>query len=175
MLLAANVTAAPRLPDSSTPGNPPLATAPTAAAKPPMEVDGHLRVDFAHLSAFAIEPPAYDPNLKPDDALALVAKQIPNEVKQYDGRRAQVVGFMLPVKMEGQLVSQFLLMRDQMMCCYGVVPRLNDWVVVHAAKPVRFAPDIPIAVRGTLKVGPTQEQGFVTAIYTLEEGAIVKL
>ncbi|MGC4071356.1 MAG: DUF3299 domain-containing protein [Nibricoccus sp.] len=74
--------------------------------------------------------------MKPEAALAAVDKQIPAAIKQFDGKRSQVSGFMLPVKMDGQLVSQFLLLRDQMMCCYGVVPRMNDWVVVHVAKPV---------------------------------------
>jgi hypothetical protein len=138
-------------------------------AGPPKEVDGHLQIEFARLSDFKVEAPAYDPAVKQEEALAVVDKQIPDEIKRFDGRRAQITGFMLPVKMEGQLVSQFLLMRDQMMCCYGVVPRMNDWVVVYAAKPVRYTPDVPISFRGKLQVKAMQEQGFITGIYLLEE------
>ena len=142
---------------------------PEAPGEPPKEVDGHLEIAFARLSDFKIETPAYNPDVKPEEAMAVVEKQIPEAVKRYDGRRAQITGFMLPVKMEGQLVSQFLLMRDQMMCCYGVIPRMNDWVVVHTAKPVRYTPDVPVAFRGKLSVKAMQEQGFITGIYLLEE------
>jgi hypothetical protein len=142
---------------------------------PPQEVEGHLQLEFARLSDFKIEAPAYDPAVKPEEALAAVEKQIPDAIKRLDGKRAQITGFMLPVKMEGQLVSQFLLMRDQMMCCYGVVPRMNDWIVVYAAKPVRFTPDVPISFRGKLSVKAMQEQGFITGIYLLEEATPGKL
>jgi hypothetical protein len=150
------------------------AAAPAAQATAPKEVDGHVQLEFARLSDFKIEAPAYDPAVKPETAMAAVDKQIPEAIKQFDGKRAQIAGFMLPVKMEGQLVSQFLLMRDQMMCCYGVVPRINDWVVVYAAKPVRFTPDVPISFRGKLNVKAMQEQGFITGVYLLEEATPVK-
>jgi len=143
--------------------------APAAPSGPPKEVDGHVQLEFARLSDFKIEAPAYDPAVKPEDALDAVEKQIPEAIKRFDGKRAQITGFMLPVKMEGQLVSQFLLMRDQMMCCYGVVPRMNDWIVVTVAKPVKFTPDVPISFRGKLSVKAMQEQGFITGIYLLEE------
>jgi hypothetical protein len=156
--------------------NPQAASTPVAPTTPPNEVDGHVRLEFAWLSDFKIETPAnYDPDVKPEASLAAVDKQIPGAIKQFDGKRVQLTGFMLPVKMEGQLVSQFLLMRDQMMCCYGVMPRMNDWIVVHAAKPVRFTPDVPVSYRGKLQVKPMQEQGFITGIYLLEDATPVKL
>jgi hypothetical protein len=151
-------------------------SAPAAPTTPPKEVDGHVQLEFARLSDFKIEAPAsYDPDVKPEASLAAVDKQIPAAIKQFDGKRAQLTGFMLPVKMEGQLVSQFLLLRDQMMCCYGVVPRMNDWIVVYAAKPVRFTPDVAVSFRGKLQVKAMQEQGFITGIYLLEEATPVKL
>jgi hypothetical protein len=148
---------------------------PAAPSGPPKEVDGHLQLEFARLSDFKVEAPAYDPNVKPEEAMAAVDRQIPEAVKRFDGKRAQITGFMLPVKMEGQLVIQFLLMRDQMMCCYGVVPRINDWIVVTVAKPVRYTPDVPVSFRGKLSVKAMQEQGFITGIYLLEEAVPGKL
>ena len=145
-----------------------------APASPPKEIDGHLVVDFAQLADFTIESPAFDPAVKPETALAAVDQQIPGAIKRLDGRSTQIAGFMLPVKMEGQLVSEFLLMRDQMMCCYGVTPRMNDWVVVKVAKPVRFTPDVPVSFRGKFQVRAMQEQGFVTGVYLLSEAAPAK-
>jgi hypothetical protein len=146
-----------------------------ATAAQEKEVAGHVLVDFMRLSDFKVEAAAFDPNVKPEAALAAVDQQIPAAIKQLNGRRVQVTGFMLPVKMEGQLVSEFLLMRDQMMCCYGVIPRLNDWIVVRPAKPVRYEPDVPIHFRGKFQVQAMQEQGFITGIYMLEGAAPGKL
>ncbi len=137
--------------------------------EPVREVDGHRVIDFAYLSDFTLEVPGYDPNVAPEESLRRVDAQVPPAIKRHDGARVQVTGFMLPVKMEGLLVSQFLLMRDQMMCCYGVVPRLNDWIVVTVSKPVRYTPDVPVAFRGKFTVKAQQEQGFITAIYTMDE------
>jgi hypothetical protein len=159
-----------------------IAGEPVAAAKPvasasaaPKEIDGFLQIDFVRLSDFKVEAPAYDPNVKTELTLAAVDQQIPAAIKEYGGRQAQVTGFMLPIKMDGQLVSEFLLMRDQMMCCYGITPRLNDWVVVKMQKPVRYTPDVPVAFRGKLQVKTMQEQGFITGIYQLDDAMPGKL
>jgi hypothetical protein len=166
---------APMRPISTSTAQTPSTVSTGAEAKTPLaaskEVDGHLPVDFAHLSEFTIESPAFDPAVKPETSLAAVDQQIPSAIKQLDGRRVQIAGFMLPVKMEGQLVSEFLLMRDQMMCCYGVTPRMNDWVVVRVAKPVRFTPDVPVQFRGKLQVKAMEEQGFITGVYLLADAA----
>jgi hypothetical protein len=145
------------------------------AAAAPKEVGGYLLVDFARLSDFKIESEAFDPNVKTETALAAVDQQIPAAIKQFNGRQVQITGFMLPVKMEGQLVSEFLLMRDQMMCCYGVIPRMNDWIVVRTSKAVRYIPDLPVHFRGKFQVKAMQEQGFITGIYLLEEATPGKL
>jgi len=38
-----------------------------------------------------------------------------------------VTGFMLPTKMDKGLVTEFLLVKESMMCCYGVMPKINEW------------------------------------------------
>jgi len=148
--------------------------APRAAPTPLVEVDGHLKVGFDRLADFKIATPGFDPASKPEEALAALNAQIPEALKKLDGRRVQISGFMLPVKFDGTKVSQFLLMRDQMMCCYGVVPQINDWVVVQMVKPVQFTPDTPVSFRGKFRVGAMQENGFLTGIYVLDEGAFEK-
>jgi hypothetical protein len=147
---------------------PMAASTEVAAPAAPKEIGGVLQIEFARLSDFKIEAPAFDPNIKTEVTLAAMDQQIPVAIKEYSGRLVQITGFMLPVKMDGQLVSEFLLMRDQMMCCYGVTPRLNDWIVVRMQKPVRYTPDVPVAFRGKFQVKAMQEQGFVTGIYLLE-------
>ena len=45
-------------------------------------------------------------------------------------------------------------MRDQSMCCYGTVPKINEWVSVRMAEEgVKPVMDEPVTIHGTLKVG----------------------
>ena len=143
------------------------AAADAAPATPAAQ--NYERVGFDKLASFAFNPPSYDaaaPDAKPapkqDD-------QIPDRIKGYNEKKVAVTGFMLPVKMDGGLVKEFLLVKDPMLCCYGVMPKLNEWVVVKMTGPgVKPLMDIPITFEGKLKVGEMIENGYLTGIYLLE-------
>ncbi|MCX6945716.1 MAG: hypothetical protein WCL24_11000 [Verrucomicrobiota bacterium] len=140
------------------------------AETPEPEVEaGYLRLGFDRLGAYKFVAPAYDPAADAKAPPASGEEQIPAGVKGWSGRKAIVTGFMLPVKMDGGLVTEFLLVKDPMMCCYGVVPNMNEWVVVRMGSGgVRPLMDVPISFYGTLKVGPMFENGYLTGIYLLE-------
>jgi hypothetical protein len=136
----------------------------------PVDVKGYLRLGFDILGGFKYTIP---PDAVGDEAQKLAvqaANDIPIPIRQYDGKRVLVTGFMLPVKLEDGtgLATDFLLVRDPMMCCYGVVPDPNDWVVVHMAKAVPATQDIPISFLGTLHVAPIYDNGYLTGIYRLD-------
>lgn len=139
-----------------------------AAAEPPAEVDGHLQLGFDRLADYTFKVPPYDPTPGAPPPAETGEEQIPAGVKAWNGRKAVVTGFMLPVRMDGGLVTELLLMRDQMMCCYGVIPNMNEWVVVRLKKGVRPLLDVPVAFYGVLKVGPMYEQGYLVGIYLLD-------
>lgn len=130
--------------------------------------DGYEVVGFDRLAAFEFTPPDYDPtvaNKQPPSG----ADQIPAAIKALDQRKVAVTGFMLPTKMDKGLVVEFLLVKDAMMCCYGVMPKVNEWVVVKmtggGVKPLM---DTPITFDGKLRVGEMYENGYLTGIYLLE-------
>ena len=76
---------------------------------------------------------------------------------------------MLPVKMDGGLVKEFLLVKDPMLCCYGVMPKVTEWVVVKmTGAGVKPLMDTPITFLGKLRVGEIMENGYLTGIYLLE-------
>jgi hypothetical protein len=107
----------------------------------------------------------------PDDpAKAAAAEaQIPAKVREFNDKKVAVTGFMLPVKMDGGLVTEFLLVKDPMMCCYGVMPKINEWVVVKmTGAGVKPLMDIPITFDGKLRVGEMYENGYLTGLYLLE-------
>ena len=131
-------------------------------------IDGYAKAGFEQLSTFKITPPPFDPNAKPGSDGPSLGNQIPDAIRSLDGHKAVVTGFMLPIKMEGGLVTEFLLMRSQMMCCYGVMPQVNEWVLVRMAKGVHQLMDVPVSFGGQLHVKELYENGFLTAIYELD-------
>ena len=146
----------------------PLVAALAMRAAEPAKADGYEKVGFDRLASFTFTPPDADP-AKPNDPPPSGANQIPEKVKALDLQKVAVTGFMLPVKMEGSLVKEFLLVKDPMMCCYGVMPKLNEWIVVKmtggGVKPLM---DIPITFEGKLHVGEMYENGYLTGLYLLD-------
>ena len=95
--------------------------------------------------------------------------QIPQSVKSLHESLVALRGFMLPLKVEGGLVTEMLLMRDQSMCCYGKVPKMNEWVSIKMAKKgVKAVMDQPVTVYGKIHVGEIRENGYLVGIYRLD-------
>jgi hypothetical protein len=120
-------------------------------------------VGFDKLASYEFTPPE-------DQAKAAAADaQIPAGVRELDAKKVTVTGYMLPVKMSEGLVTEFLLMKDPSACCYGVMPKVNEWVVVKmVGKGVQPLMDVPITFEGTLKVGQLFEGGYLTGLYLLQ-------
>lgn len=147
------------------------AAIPVAAAAAPKEAapkkDGDYEiVGFDRLASFTFNPPEMAPT---GTTAPATPDQIPAGIKALDDRKVAVNGFMLPVKMEEGLVKEFLLVRDPMACCYGMMPKVNEWVVVKmTGKGVQPLMDVPLTFYGKLKVGEMFENGYLTGIYLLE-------
>lgn len=134
---------------------------------PPEVQDGYLKLGFDRLSSFKFVAPEYDPVATPKVSPPTGEEQIPATVKSWSGRKVIITGFMLPTKLTKDKATEFLLMANQMACCYGTVPNMNDWVIVRAPDGVPITQDVPISFRGTLKVGAMFESGYMTGIYQL--------
>ena len=129
-------------------------------------------VGFDKLSGYGIE--ISDELLGPvtNDLAAIKTKTealIPDAVKAYSKKRVSLRGFMLPLKVEGGLVTELLIMKDQSMCCYGTVPKIHEWVSVKmTGKGVKPVMDQPVSLQGTLHVGEMRENGYLTGIYQMD-------
>ena len=130
--------------------------------------NGYLKLGFEQLASYNFTPPAFDPAASPSAKPPTGEEQIPAGVKEWNGKKAVITGFMVPVKMEKGLVTEFLLMRNTMACCYGSVPNMNEWVIVKMKKGVAPLMDVPVAFYGELKVGALFENGYMTGLYELE-------
>ena len=76
---------------------------------------------------------------------------------------------MLPMRVTDGMTSDFLLLRNQSACCYGIMPRVNEWVIVHTkGKAVKPIMDVPVTAIGMFHVGEMRENGHLAGIYYLE-------
>ncbi len=133
----------------------------------PNEVVG---LDFMKLSFV----PAKDP-IDPKTNQPHYADQLPAAIKAYDGRKVRIRGFLLPVKMEGNEVREFLIVANQMSCCYGTTPRFWEFVAAKiVGDPAPNLMDRTLTFEGTLHVGDVYENGFWTQLYTMECTAVGK-
>ncbi|HAB19336.1 MAG TPA: DUF3299 domain-containing protein [Verrucomicrobiota bacterium] len=150
--------AAPTSPSSTSP----------AVVPAPSSTDDQTSLGFDKLSAFKYEVPEDSPD-SPFAKGKDPDTQIPESVKAYSGKRISLKGFMLPLKVEQGLVTELLIMRDQSMCCFGTVPRINEWVSVKmTGKGVKPVMDQAVTLVGTLKVGAIRENGYLVGIYQMD-------
>jgi hypothetical protein len=139
-----------------------------APAGPAVDDKGYLKLGFEQLASYAFVPPSFDPAANPNAKPPTGEEQIPAAVKSWNGKKAVLVGYMVPVKMEKGLVTEFLLMRNTMACCFGTVPNMNEWVIVKMKKGgVQPMMDVPVQFYGDLKVGAMFENGYMTGLYEL--------
>ncbi|MAE32497.1 MAG: hypothetical protein CMO43_13065 [Verrucomicrobiales bacterium] len=133
----------------------------------PEAIDGYEGVTFDKLASFAYEVPL-DPVTNKVE-LAKLNAQIPESIKSLDRKPVAIRGFMLPLKVENGLVTELLIMRDQSMCCFGTVPKINEWINIRmAGDGVQPIMDQAITLMGQLKVGEVLENDYLVGIYEME-------
>lgn len=101
--------------------------------------------------------------------------KIPGEVKAYNEKSVAVTGYMLPIKVNEGLVTDFLLLPNTLSCCYGTTPRINEIIVAKTTgKGVKAKKDIPISVLGTFHVGAIRNNEHLIGIYQMDCERIVE-
>jgi hypothetical protein len=128
-------------------------------------------VGFDRLSAFNLEVTEEMANgtADPKATSLSISGQIPPTVKALNDKQVTVRGFILPLNVRHGLMTQFLILKSQALCCYGIAPKMNEWVTVKmTGKGVKAVMDRPVNVSGTLHVGEIREGGALVAIYRME-------
>lgn len=90
---------------------------------------------------------------------------IPDQVKKLDRKRIKLSGFMLPLSTQGEKTTDFILMKNQLLCCFGQEPKLNEWAIVIMREPITPVSDKLVTVSGTFLVGEVIEDGIVVCLY----------
>jgi hypothetical protein len=106
--------------------------------------------------------------LKKEDAYTPAA--LTDKVKQLDGESIRIRGFILPsFQQEG--IKQFVLVRDNMECCFGPGALLHDCILVEMIAPATATFTVrPVSVEGKFSIREVKDpyNGRHLAIYHLD-------
>jgi hypothetical protein len=129
---------------------------------------GRINLNFDRLD-FSL-PPGVQPSLANGNGYGAY---LPAGIKSYDGREVRIQGFMLPTKLERGLVTECLVLANQMSCCFGQAPRFCGFIAVHIEGPgVPDQMDQPLRFEGRLRVGDVFADGAWVALYSMNCTAV---
>ncbi|MGE0479438.1 MAG: DUF3299 domain-containing protein [Phycisphaerae bacterium] len=144
-----------------------------AALERPVDDDEYRPVSFNVLASYDYDPIYIAESLaeRPDEELPDL---IPPKIRALDGTRVMLTGFMVPVEIQKERVRTFLLVKNQMVCCFGIAVSMNDWVMVdmEQGKTAPFVQDVLLNAYGVLEVGEKLEDGMVMSIYRLRGDSV---
>jgi hypothetical protein len=136
---------------------------------------GYQPTSFTELARFFLQVPDPTGERPRADRWHAVRQQIPADVLAMDGKRVALAGFVLPLTLSNGRATEFLLLRTQAACCFGLVPRINEIVMAKMAPPGMVPQlDVPMVVGGTLKLKWIGEGNELTAIYELEADRVAR-
>ncbi len=106
----------------------------------------------------------------PEDAL----QHFPSWLKALDGQRVRVRGFMYPT-FQATGIEQFVLARDNQICCFGRNPKVYDLVSVQMrdGKTTDYIQNRPFDVVGIFRIDLIAEGGKPMGLYWLEDSVVI--
>ncbi|MGD0566157.1 MAG: DUF3299 domain-containing protein [Candidatus Goldiibacteriota bacterium] len=143
-------------------------------------VDGYPLVTWETLAAYDYDAPSMEDQKSVKIRMQKKKRAIPDFITVLNGTKIAITGFLIPVDTDetGEFATVFVIVRSQMTCCYGVVPKLNEWVMVtmEKNKRIRAVSDVPTTVFGTIDVGEKYEdmKGWTLYRMTAEKTSIRK-
>ena len=98
--------------------------------------------------------------------------EFPESAQVLDGARVAIVGYMIPLDwVEGEdRITSFMLVRDFAQCCFGGMPRPDEWidVITPLGESAGFYAYRPIRVIGKLRVGLARPaDAMVASVYQM--------
>ena len=132
---------------------------------PPLPKGSHYKsVDFRDLTDFEYEVEWERDGIEFD--YPAFAERVPENLRKISSTKVAIEGFMIPTVVdENNEVKEFLLLPDQMSCCFGQTPEANGWVVVNADDGVEVMMDRIIRVTGELVVEERWDEEFFVGLY----------
>lgn len=98
---------------------------------------------------------------------------MPDWLKQLNGQKVRIRGFMYPT-FEATGISEFVLARDNQICCFGRNPKVYDLIGVKmaAGKTTHYIPNRPFDVTGTFVIEKASAEGEIFGLYWIRDAVI---
>jgi len=131
---------------------------------------GYQPTSFTVLARFFLNLPSTNAlaEMTPAARWEAVRRQIPEDVMALNGQKVALAGFVLPLALANGRATDFLLLRTQSACCFGLMPRVNELIMVKVPPPGMMPrPDTPFVAAGALSVKWIGEGDQLTAIYEM--------
>ena len=109
----------------------------------------------------------------------------PEGVQALDGQEVKLVGYMIPLTWKEGEVTELMLVRDLASCCFGGIPRPDEWAFVSfpEGESTEYFAYEPVLVSGTFSLFPLDKSASkaeksdsedssddedITAVYSLK-------
>ncbi len=141
----------------------------------PIVMDGDYRkVTFTQMGSWEYKPPAIPKEGEVPPALTSI-ERFPPPIRDLNGEKISVEGYMIPVEVDRDKVKSFVFVSSPLVCCFGLVPKLNEWFLVRMAGDGRafIMMDLPITVRGRLSLGEEIKNRSIVSLYRIEADEVV--
>ena len=148
---------------------------PDDGGDPKPGTDGRLEVRFRHLSLDELDDEAFEGVM---DDLMRGEKRFPESIAALDGARIEVVGYMIPEEWQRREVTEFMLVRDLLACCFGGAPQPDEWIHVSMKEGTgsSYYPFVAVSVMGTLRIeGIDDGAGYAAGCFRLEGTEVEEL
>lgn len=98
---------------------------------------------------------------------------MPDWLKNLNGKKVRIRGFMYPT-FEASGITEFVLARDNQICCFGRNPKVYDLIGIKMAngKTTNYIPNRPFDVTGTFVIEKTSAEGEIFGLYWIRDATI---
>lgn len=98
------------------------------------------------------------------------AAHAPPRVKALDGQRVRITGYLMPTRSESKHVREFLILANQMKCCFGREPGFCEYILARMegepGAPLQV--DTPLVFEGTLHVSDVYVNSYWSGLYSMD-------
>lgn len=128
--------------------------------------EGALRVSYDDLDLLKV--------LNMDPVTPDAATLMPAWLKNLDGQRIRIRGFMYPPFQQTGLPA-FGLARDNQICCFGRNPKIYDVfeVVLRKGITTNYIPNRPFDVVGVFHIRPESTDGKMYQLYEMDDATVI--
>lgn len=147
-----------------------IATGNSFAGHKNFEEKEYTAITFKQLSSFDYVLPEEEEDMKNQIKTGTVKDQIPQEIKALNNKKVAIQGFILPSDLNDNKLKSFVMLANQMGCCFGMPPPFNGWIYVTMTGEGSpdWAQDEIVTVYGTLHVGEVIDSDGGMSLYRMD-------